>query len=258
MTTMRSFFRFLKPSTSIGIVIFAFSACSSSTTPQASPAVGSFPPVYAELLQKYATPTGVRYAAWHKNAGDLKKLKGVTDFYATTTPPVSSKEANLAWHLNAYNAWILQNVFAKYPTKGPLDESPQFFDQADIVISGSKTSFNHFEQKVIRPTFQDPRVHFALNCASTSCPPLHVTPFAAETLDADLDRLASAFINSDAVQVTYGNQTVRVSKIFDWYAADFGGKENVLAYVNQYRTSKLPDSSELAFLDYDWSLNEAK
>lgn len=256
MTRMRSEFHAFNLRALLGLFVLALGACSSS--PKISPATGSHPPVYAELLEKYATPAGVRYSAWHQNPGDLQKLGEVTDFYATTTPPGSSQEDSLAWHLNAYNAWILRNVLAKYPTQGPLEGTPQFFDADTIVISGRKMSFNHLEQKIIRPTFQDPRVHFALNCASTSCPPLHLRPFTGATLEADLDHLTAAFINSDAVQPADGNRTVRVSKIFDWYAEDFGGRGNVLAYVGRYRKSALPATPGLEFLDYDWALNEAK
>ena len=75
------------------------------------------------------------------------------------------RDTALAWHINAYNSWILHNILAKYPTKGPLAGEPLFFHGNRIVISGGKTSFNDLEQKVIRPTFKEPRVHFALNCA---------------------------------------------------------------------------------------------
>jgi hypothetical protein len=200
----------------------------------------------------------VRYAAWHANSVDLKKLDEVTDFYATTTPPDNAKADALAWYLNAYNAWILHNILAKYPTKGPLDGETLFFHGNRIVISGKKTSFNDLEQKVIRPTFKEPRVHFALNCASASCPPLNAKPFDASTLDAELARLARAFINGKAVQIADGGKTLRLSKIFDWYAEDFGGKDKVVAYLNSYRTSKLSDAGKIQFMDYDWSLNETK
>lgn len=251
----------LLPSVRFLAAILFFSslgACSSSTTSPTVAATVASPPMFAELLQKYVTPAGVRYAAWHGNADDLKKLAEVTNFYATTTPPTGSKAEALAWYLNAYNAWILHNILAKYPTKGPLDGEALFFHANRIVISGQKTSFNDLEQKVIRPTFKEPRVHFSLNCASASCPPLNARPFEAGALDADLDRLARAFIKGKAIQIAEGGKTVRLSKIFDWYAEDFGGKDKVIEYVNGYRGSILPDAPKIQFMDYDWSLNETK
>lgn len=257
MTIMRFILKPVRFLFALSFVLVS-TACSSSTTGQTTPASTAYPPDYAELLQKYVTQDGVRYAAWHTNPADLKKLSEVANFYATTTPPDKSKSDALAWYLNAYNAWILQNILAKYPTKGPLDGETLFFHGNRIVISGKKTSFNDLEQKVIRPTFKEPRVHFALNCASASCPPLNAKPFDAATLDADLTRLASAFINGNAVQFTDGGKTLRLSKIFDWYAEDFGGKGKAVAYLNGYRTSKLQDAPKIQFMDYDWSLNEAK
>lgn len=257
MTIMRSL---LPPVRFLSAILFLSSlgACSSSTKYPTALATSAYPPAFAELLQKYVTPTGVRYAAWHGNADDIKKLAEVTNFYAKTTPPTASKAESLAWHLNAYNAWILHNILAKYPTKGPLDWDTLFFHGNRIVISGQKTSFNDLEQKVIRPTFKDPRVHFALNCASASCPPLNARPFDAATLDADLDRLAREFINGRAIQIDDGGRTVRLSKIFDWYVEDFGGKDKVIEYLNGYRGSKVPDAPKIQFMDYDWSLNETK
>lgn len=236
-------------------LLFVIAACSSSTTAQTTPAPGAYPPAYAELLQKYVTPTGVRYAAWHANLADLKKLNEVTDFYATTTPPEKSKPEALAWYLNAYNAWILHNILAKYPTKGPLDGETLFFHGNRITISGKKTSFDHLEQKVIRPTFQEPRIHFALNCASTSCPPLNAKPFDATSLDGDLDRLTRAFINNNPQGVVPAGNEVKLSKIFEWYADDFGGKNALVAFINRYREKPLPEKIKTEFLDYSWNLN---
>lgn len=239
-------------------LLLLFAGCSLSTKAQTTPSTTAYPVAYAELLQKYVTSNGVRYAVWHNNSEDLKKLQSVADFYTTTTPPSDSKMTALAWNLNAYNAWILHNVLAKYPTKGPLDGEMLFFHGKRIMISGQKTSFNDLEQKIIRPVYKDPRVHFALNCASASCPPLNGKPFDGATLDAELNRLARAFINGNAVQIADGGGMLQLSKIFDWYAEDFGGKDKLIEYMNAYRTSKLPDAARIQFMNYDWSLNEAK
>ncbi len=239
----------------VSLLVFCFSSCSPATSVPA--ATSAYPPDYSELLKTYVTKDGVRYAAWHANKTDVERLKKVTEFFASTSPP-TDRQASLAWHLNAYNAWILNNILARYPTKGPLEGGGNFFDEENIVISGKKTRFNDLEQKVIRPTFKEPRVHFALNCASASCPPLNSQPFAPATLNADLDRLARAFINGNAVQLSDGGKTLLLSKIFDWYASDFGGKGKLVEFLNVYRSAKLPGSPQMEFLDYDWSLNAAQ
>jgi len=217
----------------------------------------SAPPAYEELLDRYAMPEGVRYAAWHGNAGDMEKLRSVVDFYSSTLPP-ADRDASLAWHLNAYNAWILHNILAKYPTEGPLDGETLFFHGNRIVISGQKTSLNYLEQKVIRPTFQEPRIHFAINCASESCPPLHTEPFTAAKLDADLKNLTRAFINDNPQGVILVGNKARLSKIFEWYADDFGGKDRLVEFVNRYRNEPLPARAKVGFLDYSWKLNAVR
>jgi hypothetical protein len=218
---------------------------------------GAAPKEYAGLLKTYVTSGGVRYAAWKQNAADVAALKSVADYYAGTLPP-KDRDASLAWHLNAYNAWILQNILAKYPTKGPLAGEPLFFHGNRIVISGKKTSFDHFEQKVIRPTFKEPRVHFALNCASASCPPLAQKPFDAATLEAQLDQLTRAFTNGNPQAIQVSGGSVSLSKIFDWYKDDFAAAGGAVAFINRFRKDPLPAGAKVKFMDYDWSLNEAK
>lgn len=222
------------------------------------PAEVTAPPDYATLLDKYASPHGVRYAAWHGDAADMRAIEGVAEFYANTLPP-RNRDASLAWHLNAYNAWVLHNILKKYPTEGPLDGEMLFFHGKRIEISGKKTSLHQLEQEVIRPTFKEPRVHFALNCASASCPPLAPAPFSAEGLDARLDALAREFLNRNprALRVADGGKTVWLSKIFDWYKEDFGGPDGIVPYINRYRDAKMAAGARVRFLDYDWSLNEA-
>lgn len=217
-------------------------------------AAGSAPEAYTELLAKYATPTGVRYAAWHKNPEDLARLKEVVEFYSSTLPP-ADRDSSLAWHINAYNAWILHNILRKYPTGGPLENDSAFFQADRINISGKPTSFDQIEKNVIRSTFQEPRVHFALNCASESCPPLHTVPFDAATLDADLEKLTRRFINENPQGVVPSGSAVKLSKVFDWYAGDFGGKDRVISYINRYRNAPIPAGAPVRFLDYSWKLN---
>ncbi len=249
----------MKPLALLFAALCAFSCPSCVRATSTAAATSAFPPEYSDLLKTYVTPEGVRYAAWHANKADVGRLKKVTEFFASSAPPADRKAA-LAWHLNAYNAWILNNILARYPIAGPMDGGEGFFDRPDIVISGKKTSFNELEQKGIRPTFQDARVHFALNCASRSCPPLLGKPFDPATLDEDLDILVRSFINTNPMGVVLepGGRRVRLSKIFDWYADDFGGKGGRVAFVNRYREKPIPNDAEVEFMDYNWGLNETR
>lgn len=206
---------------------------------------------YNSLLKKYATPQGVKYKAWKANASDVAKLHSVTNAIAKQAPS-GDTNAKLAFHLNAYNAWMLRAVIDNYPMKSIRDVKTFFFKRYDIVVSGKKISFNNLEHDIIRKKYNEPRIHFALNCASESCPPLAAKAFDGKTLDRALDKLTIDFINSSrGVKVSGGD--VKLSKLFDWYKKDFG---NVTNYINKYRRGKINGS--ISFQSYDWSLNEAR
>ena len=128
---------------------------------------------YNNLLAKYVIDSGVKYAAWKNNPADMKAIQDVVDGIANQKISGLSKKEQLAFYLNAYNAWILHEALGKYPTKSVKDLLFTFFTSPRIKVAGEKMSFNHLEKDIIRRKFGDPRVHFALNCASRSCPPLN-------------------------------------------------------------------------------------
>ena len=213
---------------------------------------------YDRLLKKYVTPGGVKYAAWKNNANDLQELRGVVESIGTANVSAMDKNDQLAFYINAYNAWILHEALGKYPTKSVKDVFFIFFTGNRIKVAGEQTSFNQLEKGTIRSKFAEPRVHFALNCASRSCPPLNPEAFRGNSLDSQLEKLARNFIDS-AKGVSYqeGTKTAALSKIFDWYKADFkdGGP---LAFINKRRSSPLPNDAKISYQEYDWSLNEAR
>lgn len=213
---------------------------------------------YDRLLKKYVTPSGVRYAAWKGNAGDLQELERVVQGIGAANVNSLGRNEQLAFYINAYNAWILHEALEKYPTKSVKDTFFTFFTSKRIKVAGQETSFNALEKETIRSKFADPHVHFALNCASQSCPPLNPEAFRAGNLDAQMEKLARNFINSPkGVAYQEGAKSAELSKIFDWYKDDFkeGGP---LAFINKRRTKPLPNDIKISYQDYDWSLNEAK
>ena len=127
---------------------------------------------YNTLLAKYVTSSGVKYAAWKNDAADAQAIQNVVNGIASERLSGLSKKEQLAFYLNAYNAWILHEALAKYPTKSVKDLLFTFFTGQRIKVAGEPMSFNHLEKDIIRPKFNEPRIHFGLNCASRSCPPL--------------------------------------------------------------------------------------
>ena len=217
---------------------------------------------YDALLKKHVTAQGVDYAAWHASAADKKQLAVVISAIGTERLEGKSKDDQLAFYLNAYNAHILDQILKEYPTDGPggggLFGRNRFFKRSNLLVAGKKTSFNALENEIIRPTFNEPRIHFALNCASASCPPLHLEAFRGSSLDATLTTLTKAFVNKNPNGVKpIGWKKVAISKIFDWYEDDFKAAGGALAYINQYRDTKLSKDTKVSFQSYSWKLNAA-
>jgi hypothetical protein len=213
---------------------------------------------YNRLLSKYATASGVKYASWKNSAADLQGLQKVVDGIAQEDVSSLGQKDQLAFYVNAYNAWILHEALEKYPTKSVKDTLFTFFTSKRIKVAGQQTSFNALEKETIRSKFGDPRIHFALNCASNSCPPLQTEAFSGDKLDGQFEKLAKTFVNSDrGVRYSAENKTAELSKIFDWYKDDFkdGGP---VQFINKRRAPPLPADVKITYQNYDWALNEAK
>jgi hypothetical protein len=213
---------------------------------------------YDRLLKKYVSGGGVKYAAWKTSAGDLKDLQTVVDGIATANISSMGRNEQLAFYINAYNAWILHEALDKYPTKSVKDTFFTFFTGKRIKVAGEQTSFNALEKETIRSKFSEPRVHFALNCASQSCPPLSTDAFRGGNLEAQLEKLSRNFVNTPkGVSYQDGAKTAEFSKIFDWYKDDFkeGGP---IAFINKRRSKPLPNDVKISYQDYNWALNEVK
>ena len=212
---------------------------------------------YNSLLGKYVTSGGVKYAEWKANAADMQAIQGVVDGIAKENVS-GGKQQQIAFYLNAYNAWILHEALGKYPTSSVKDTFFSFFTSKRITVAGQQTSFKAFEDNVIRK-LGEPRVHFALNCASRSCPPLNRTAFSADRLDGQLETLAKGYVNSErGVKFNAATKSAELSKIFDWYKDDFKGEGGTIAFINKRRSTPLPADAKISYQDYDWGLNEAK
>jgi hypothetical protein len=214
---------------------------------------------YNNLLAKYLTSSGARYAAWKNNAADMQGIQQVVDAIAKQKVSGVSKNEQLAFYLNAYNAWILHEALGKYPTKSVKDLLFTFFTGDRIKVAGEPMSFDYLEKEIIRLKFGEPRVHFALNCASRSCPPLNPEAFRGDKLDQQLEKLATAFVNSrKGVDYAADKKSAALSAIFNWYKDDFKSVGGPIAFINKRHMPPLPNDTKITYQEYDWSLNEAK
>jgi len=172
----------------------------------------------------------------------------------------------LAFLLNAYNAYTLQLIIDHYPVKSIKDIGSFFkgpWDQPVVRLFGRTLTLNNLEHDIIRKDYPDPRIHFALVCAARGCPPLREEVYVADRLEAQLDDQARQFLATPAKnRVDAVTRTVYLSPIFKWYGADFEKKHgSVLAALQPYwpKTSVAPaadDGFRIRYTDYDWSLNQ--
>lgn len=205
---------------------------------------------YDSLLKKYVNSDGVEYRSLKKNS---ETLTAITSAIATEKPS-GSKEDQLAFYLNAYNAWMLKKAVDVYPTDSVFNNDKNVYKRDDIQVAGKTMSLDYLENSIIRKKFNDARIHFALNCASEGCPPLHKRAFKGSSLNNDLHNLTSKFINSkNGVQVK--GSALHVNKIFEWFAVDFKKDAgSVINYIKKYRDVK--GASSLSYLPYSWALND--
>ena len=125
-------------------------------------------------------------------------------------------------------------------------------------IEAAGKGLDEIEKGILLKDYFDPRIHFAVNCASESCPLLRDEPFAGDRLEKQLEEQTKLFANSDrAARVDKNKKNVAYSELFKWYANDFGG-ETPAKYLNQYRKAPLPINYSVGWIPYDWSLNEVK
>jgi hypothetical protein len=216
---------------------------------------------YARLLDSYVTNTGVRYEAWFENKDDLSALDDFLAGLAEVDLSRYSEAEQKAFYINLYNAAMLQAVFKAYPTKSvkSIGLIPfSIFKKNFIKQNGRKLSLDEVEKGILLKDFFDPRIHFAVNCASKSCPPLRDEPFIAAKLENQLEEQTKAFaISARAARVVLGKERVEYSELFKWYEDDFE-VENPAEYLNRYRDMPLPLDLKVDWISYDWSLNTAE
>lgn len=180
-------------------------------------------------------------------------------YQALSAFPVTSlagREEKLAFYINAYNILALKMVADHWPLKSIKDVgswlSPVWKRPAGE-LGGKMVTLDEVEHEILRP-MGEPRVHMAVVCASVSCPDLRNEPFAAARLDEQLNDQTAKFLNNAGKGLRVSKETIRVSKIFDWFEKDFSGQGGVEAFVRRYRPD-LPDYRLKADIPYDWMVN---
>lgn len=219
--------------------------------------------LFTQLLKKYVNQKGfVNYKGFKREQNELRKYLNLLSSH----PPTDQWTRNdqMAYWINAYNAFTIELILNHYPVKSindigskikiPFVTTPwagKFFK-----IGGESTSLDDIEHGILRKKFDDPRIHFALVCAAVSCPPLRNEAYVGNQLDAQLNAQGRAFFGDPTKNVVTSGR-VSLSKILDWYGADFRTNGQTLAkWVNRYATTKMADNAPVSYQAYDWALNE--
>jgi len=164
-----------------------------------------------------------------------------------------SKNEKLAYWINLYNAVTVRLIIQNYPTTSITTiNNGKPWDKKVVTISGKSYTLNQIENDIIRPRFNEPRIHFAVNCAAISCPKIMNSAFTAHKLDYQLTKQAKAFINGSKNSIS--KNSIEISKIFEWYAVDFG--TSIIDYLNTYATTEINSTATITYKEYNWDLNE--
>jgi hypothetical protein len=204
------------------------------------------------LLRKHVSTTGkVDYKGLK---AQKKALDAYCKYLGEHVPDDSwTRQEQMAYWINAYNAFTLQLIVSHYPLTSinKLDKG-KTWDVKRITLGGKKYSLNMIENDILRPTYKDARIHFAINCAAKSCPPLHNRAYTAENLETTLEARTKAFVNNEQFNALRNNKA-QISKIFEWYAADFG---DVKTFLNKYSVSQIGRNATIEYQEYNWDLNQ--
>ncbi len=188
---------------------------------------------------------------------DSKELNSLVSQIADFKVSSLSDPERKAFYINAYNISVINGIIKAYPTKSPL-EIGGFFDSKKHAIAGDNITLNQLEKDRLLKVTGDEKLHFVLVCAAISCPPIATFAYRPEQLEAQiLERTKLALNNDEFIQVDDQKKTVGLSEIFKWYPGDFKDKaENIVAYLNKYRTAQIPSNYKTTYYTYNWSLNE--
>ncbi|VXA93040.1 conserved hypothetical protein [Flavobacterium sp. 9AF] len=208
---------------------------------------------YGLLLNKHVSKQGnVNYHLLQSNKADLNEV--VKQFEVNYPTSKWSRNEVLAYYINAYNLYTLKKVVDNYPIKS-IKNINNAWDDKFIKLGSKKVSLSYIEHDILRK-MNEPRIHFAINCASFSCPNLINEAYLPKTLENQLELAAKKFINDSSKNIITANE-IKISEIFNWFAKDFKTKNNSLIdYLNKYAEVKINENAKIRYLDYNWNLNE--
>jgi hypothetical protein len=214
------------------------------------------------VLKKYVNNYGlVNYKALQNDPAELNSyLKKLSN----NAPQDNwSADEQKAYWINVYNAYTVSLILQHYPVKSIKDIAGKIYkintawDIKFITIGGKKYDLNNIEHGILRKKFNDGRIHFALVCASISCPRLRNEAYAAANLNAQLEDAGRDFLN-DKSKNNISTARAHLSKYFSWYKGDLTNNGSLADFINRYSQTKINSNTKIGSLEYNWNLNEQK
>ncbi|MGF1509040.1 MAG: DUF547 domain-containing protein [Myxococcota bacterium] len=209
---------------------------------------------YARVLSTYVEDGRVDYKGLGKDRGDLDRY---VEAVAKAELP-RGRDERIGFYVDAYNALVLSAVIAHGRPRSVLDVKG-FFNQRKHRVAGRDLTLDELEKETLNPFAKDPRTHFVVVCGAVGCPILESKPYYGSNLDRRFEAATRRYLGSPQGARVEGGKLV-ISKIFDWYAADFGGAEGAKAFVLKRLPAdtrgRLAEAPEVGFVDYNWTLNQ--
>ena len=206
---------------------------------------------FNNLLVNYVSPKGnVNYPEFKKQWSALRSY--ITALGENMPTEAWTKNDKFAYWMNAYNAMTVDLILRNHPLVSIKDINDPW-DQRLWKLGSKWYNLDEIEHQILRK-MGDPRIHFGINCASFSCPPLLNEAFTAKTVDSQLEKLAFQFIN-DSKRNTITTTSIEVSKIFNWFSKDFKTDGSLIDFLNKYSETPISPNAKTRYMDYDWTLN---
>jgi hypothetical protein len=254
-------------------LVLALACTTAEPTPP--PAVDAEPSpadhaAFDELLQTYVSDGSVDYRAWQHTQQHQEQLDRYLAALATTNLSGASRAELLAFYINAYNAATIRLILRNLDQIDSIKDIDSPWDTREWTLSGERLSLNDIEHKKLREQLGEPRIHFAIVCASIGCPDLANRAYTAEAIEDELDAATRRFMSSSKhlrTSETKGRAVLSLNPILKWFKDDFtdGGRSPVSDFVLRYADpqtaifiKKHVERLKIDYLDYDWTLNLKK
>lgn len=242
-----------------------FATSAQQDEPRAGAATGVNHLRFDKLLRKHVHGDAVDYAGLREDVGELEAY--LRELAEATVEGVSRAE-KLALYINAYNAFTLRLIARNYPDIESIRDIDKPWKRREWIVAGEKYSLDQIEHGILRRQLKEPRIHFAVNCASVSCPPLRPHAYRPDRIEEQLDQATRDFLRSANVRVETeeGRRgktqvTLSVSRIFKWFRGDF--EPSIPEFVAKYADPRTATTIRanlkrvtVEFQEYDWKLND--